>query len=94
MNLLPANLNSKTTLRKFRWWYRGVCPDGLKMSFQGSGWAVDCDAAISQIEKMMRVKYPTIKWQQFRDTEGEGDYRGVTFGPTVQMLKTTREFDL
>lgn len=76
--------------RKFRWWYKGILPDGMRMFFQGDGWATDANEAGECIEKMMRSKYPTVRWKQGRDTEGVGDYRGVTFGPTVQMLKTTR----
>lgn len=87
-------MTTETILRKFRWRYRGICPDGMKMAFEGSGWAVDCDAALSQTEKMMRATYPQMKWRQGRETEGEGDYRYITFGPTIQMLKSTRAVPL
>lgn len=78
------------TVRKFRWWYRGVTPNGTAIAFQGSGWAKDSSTALNNIEKMMRAKWPKIRWKQGRDTEGEGNHRGVRFGPTVQMLKTTK----
>lgn len=36
---------------------------------------------MSNIETMMRQKYPSIRWCQGREMEGNG----VSFGPTVQM---------
>lgn len=77
-------------IRKFRWWYRGVTPDNLSVAFQGSGWAKDSEEALNNIEKMMRRKHPSIRWKQGRQIEGDGDNSGWKFGPTVQMLKTTR----
>jgi hypothetical protein len=32
----------------------------------------------------MRAKWPTVRWMQGREIDGDG----VTFGPTVQKLKT------
>jgi len=84
-------MSNNPDLIRFRWWYSGVTPEGNTARFEGSGYAKDCDEAISNVEKMMRAKFPEIKWKQGREVEGQGDYRGVTFGPTVQMLRTKKQ---
>ncbi len=71
--------------RKFRWWYKGKTPEGNTCSFEGTGFAVDAEAAGQNIEKMMRGQWPSLRWMHGKDVEGEGDNVGVKFGPTVQM---------
>lgn len=68
---------------KFRWWYRGILPSGMRLSLSGTVLAPDTWAACDQVEQRMRAKYPTMKWMQGRRIEGNG----VSFGPTVQKAK-------
>lgn len=70
-------------VRKFRWNYKGRTPEGSTCKFSGSGFAGDADEAIKIIEKMMREKFPAMRWMHGREVEGGN----VTYGPTVQMLK-------
>ena len=41
----------------------------------------------SAMEKQMRAEHPTMRWMQGKEIEGNG----VTFGPTVQKMKTPVE---
>lgn len=68
----------------FRWWYRGRTVEGNIVKFVGRIRAVDDRAALKQVEDQMRADYPTIRWMHGREMEGGN----VTFGPTVQKLKT------
>ena len=49
--------------------------------------AADSGAACDKVEREMRAKYPTIRWMQGREIEGDG----WRFGPTVQKLKKQNE---
>jgi hypothetical protein len=75
-------------LIRFRWWYSGLTTEGNTARFEGTGYAKSDHEACDNIEKMMRSKYPTIRWKHGCEVEGEGDNRGVKFGPTIQMLRT------
>lgn len=86
----PMNTNTKELIR-FRWWYSGRTPEGNSARFEGTGYAKDSRDACDNVEKMMRAKWPEIKWKHGREVEGEGDNRGVKFGPTVQMLRTKKQ---
>lgn len=72
----------------FKWWYKGKDPLENTLSFNGKIIAKDADEALRNVEKMMRAKYPTVKWMQGKEIEGVGHNLRVTFGPTVQKLKT------
>lgn len=78
-------------VRKFRWWYRGVDGHGTTLAFEGTGWAVDSDEALDNIEAMMRAKFPEIRWKHGRAIEGVGENHGLQFGPSVRMLKKRME---
>lgn len=80
-----------SNLIRFRWWYSGLTTEGNTARFEGTGYAKGDLEAIHNIEKMMRSKYPTMKWKQGREIEGVGNNRGVSFGPTVQMLRTKKQ---
>lgn len=68
----------------FRWWYKGRTAEGNTMKLEGRVEARDASEACDKVEKQMRAKWPTVRWMQGREIEGDG----VTFGPTVQKLKT------
>lgn len=68
----------------FRWWYKGRTAEGNTMKLEGRVEARDASEACDKVEKQMRAEWPTVRWMQGREIEGDG----VTFGPTVQKLKT------
>lgn len=67
----------------FRWWYKGKTIEGNIMKLEGRVVAKDASDAIDKVEKQMRAKWPTVRWMQGKEIEGDG----WTFGPTVQKLK-------
>ena len=73
--------------RKFRWWFKGITPEKNICRFEGTGYAKSAAIAADNVEKMMRKNHPEITWMQGKQIEGVGANHGVTFGPTVQMLK-------
>ena len=54
------------------------------MKLEGRVVATDASAACDKVEKQMRAEWPTVRWMQGKEIEGDG----MTFGPTVQKLKT------
>lgn len=68
----------------FRWWYKGRTLEGNTLKLEGRVVAHDASEACDRVEKQMRAEYPTMRWMQGKELEGDG----VTFGPTVQKLKT------
>lgn len=68
----------------FRWWYKGRTAEGNTMKLEGRVVARDASEACDKVERQMRAKWPTVRWMHGREIEGDG----VTFGPTVQKLKT------
>ncbi len=68
----------------FRWWYKGRTAEGNTMKLEGRVEARDASEACDKVEKQMRAKWPDVRWMQGREIEADG----VTFGPTVQKLKT------
>ena len=71
----------------FRWWYKGITADRQIIKLQGHIQALDARAACDQVEAQMRAAHPDVRWMQYREVEGFGSNRGVTFGPTVQKMK-------
>lgn len=57
------------------------------MKLEGRVVAHDASEACDRVEKQMRAEHPTMRWMQGKEIEGNG----VTFGPTVQKLKTPVE---
>lgn len=76
---------------RFRWWYAGLTPEGNTARFQGTVYAKDSTDALREIETMMRAKHPKMKWKHGLEVEGVGDNKGVSFAPTVQMLRTKKQ---
>ena len=68
----------------FRWWYKGRTTEGNTVKLEGRIEAADAGEACDKVEAAMRSRYPTMRWMQGRELEGDG----VRFGPTVQKLKT------
>ena len=75
-------LTEHPPLRRFRWWYKGLTPEGVTASFSGIGVASDPKSASDNIEEMMRKSHPTIRWMQGKEVERPGL---VLLGPTIQM---------
>lgn len=71
----------------FRWWYKGRTLEGNTIKLEGRVVAHDASEACDRVEKQMRAEYPTMRWMQGKELEGDG----VTCGPTVQKLKTPVE---
>lgn len=71
----------------FRWWYKGRTVEGNTMKLEGRVVAHDASEACDRVEKQMRAEHPTMRWMQGKEIEGNG----VTFGPTVQKMKTPVE---
>lgn len=71
-------------MHNFRWWYKGITPEELKVSFEGRIVARDANEAMSTVEREMRAKWPGIRWMQGKEVETDS----VKLGPTVQRLKT------
>ncbi len=69
---------------RFHWWYKGRTDEGIIVKFEGHIVATDASDACDKVEKSMRAKWPMIAWMHGKEIEGNG----VTFGPTVQKLKT------
>ena len=67
----------------FRWWYKGRTAEGNIVKLEGRVDAANEAAACRTVEAIMRAEYPTVRWMQGREIEGDG----VMFGPTVQKLK-------
>ena len=71
----------------FRWWFKGITPDGTILKLSGHIQEVTPSMAASQIDVKMRAAYPAVRWMQGRQVENFGSNRGVSFGPTVQQMK-------
>ncbi len=77
-------MKTETDMHNFRWWYKGMTPEGVKISFEGRIVARDWSEAMSTVEREMRANWPGIRWMQGKEVETET----VKLGPTVQRLKT------
>lgn len=74
----------------WRWSFRGMTPDGNTVKFSGVIEAPNDrmgDTALREVDKMMRGKYPEIRWMHGREVETET----MKFGPTVIRGKFLRE---
>lgn len=71
----------------FKWWYKGRTKEGNTLKLTGRVNAKDASEAAAKVERAMRAEHPDVRWMQGRDMEGVGDWKGCTFGPTVQKMK-------
>lgn len=71
----------------FKWWYKGKTTEGNIIKFEGRITAADNFEACDKVERLMRAEHPTIAWMQGKNIEGQGNWKGVTFGPTTQKMK-------
>lgn len=68
---------------QFRWWFKGKTADGNILKLQGHVTAPSAGEACDKVEAAMRKEHPTVRWMQGREIEGNG----VSFGPTVQLIR-------
>lgn len=88
---MKAKRESKPTdIHLWKWSYRGMLPDGNKITFSGTIEAPNDHmgkTALHVVEADMRKKHPEIRWMQGREIEGGN----IRLGPTVQRGKFLRE---
>lgn len=82
-----------TDIHLWRWSFRGLFPDGTKVTFNGTVEAPNermGNTACDRVNEMMRRKYPEARWMHGREVETDT----MKFGPTVQRGKFLREAEM